>query len=339
MASDLQAAQQPVGPTLGELRLPLSFAVGAAIAGYPAGAVVSRWRLQYAPRGSQQTSFIGLFKRTQKQEGWAGLYKCRLSFLHLSDISKNLTSVLLGSALVLAQSAATVIPFGIYGFIIQPYLPAGFLAYFATKPIFSSLPATIVASLVALPFEVASARMFASTRSFSIWTPLQNIQALFTRSERKRPLKNLYTLSRLATVILPAVSATIAMAGIAKIASTYPKEQRWLVNAVGRIALSLLAVPFDLLALRLSMQSDHATITNEKEVQIAEEASVVIRKEPYRNLWDCVTRVIQEEGWSTLWRGWPVDVGTVVMICWIGRYTDAIDVSVSQAMSGESVVV
>jgi hypothetical protein len=75
MAAINDDSQKAIQVALGDLKLPLGLSVAAAIAGYPAYTVIQRWRIQHAPRGTRQTSFVELFKSVKEKEGWAGLYK------------------------------------------------------------------------------------------------------------------------------------------------------------------------------------------------------------------------------------------------------------------------
>ena len=181
----------------------------------------------------------------------------------------------------------------------------------------------------------------ASSRPFSAFSPLANIQRLFTPAERNQPLRHLYTPARILAQVIPAFVSGIVTLAITKAALSYPVEQRWVVKLVGQIAASLLvAVPFDVLALRLNAQRRDETSTSipDKANEADAETSVSVRKESYAGLWETLQTIVREEGWSALWRGWPADILMIVVSNWVGNYSDDLQEVVDQSLSGNAVV-
>lgn len=184
------------------------------------------------------------------------------------------------------------------------------------------LAGTIVLALTYLPFEIASARLFASFRPFPTFSAQSNIKALFSPAERSHPFKTLYTPSRLLVSLVPSVVAVFAGEPIVNLALRFPTGQRRLVRAAAEVAITLLVyVPGNVLALRLNVQRETAG----KAIDVAQETSVTLREAPYADLQDCVQKTVEEEGWSTLWRAWPIDVGMVLLLNWMGKHNDALE--------------
>lgn len=222
----------------------------------------------------------------------------------------------------------------IYQLGIAPYLlPNGFVASFKARPALAALAAGAALNLVTLPLQVANARLLASSSHFPASSPLANIRALFTRAERNNPLKTLFTPSNVAVILLPEIVSGLGILGLTRLVSSSPIKQRWLVKTVGQMALSLLiAVPFDVLSLRLFARPAQAAGIDEKSLQSFRETSVELRPQQYTGLADCAEKTVQEEGWGTLFRAWYADVGLVLALAYAGQYTDLLETATSEVI-------
>ncbi|EIM83099.1 mitochondrial carrier [Stereum hirsutum FP-91666 SS1] len=290
----------------------------------PLNGTLVRLRANYNPKGLQLdeedgvqphtgpvvTSFFVMMARVKRLEGWSGLFKGMMPTL-LSN-----TVLTLFGALFLDASPSNPRNHGVYN---AP-----------STGIIGTLVYSIFLMLVSLPAVIITYRAITTPHRLPWFNPVQSLHILLTPTERRKPwilyltpgllaaevLHITYVVIGLRTfriLLLPALSdpetATPDQISIPK-----------LVIYLSVVVLSTIVLcPLEVIATRLSVQRNHASAEYNSVAQEidgdaedvadyagAEEDVIGLRSEmdPYLGLVDCGKRIVIEEGWRALYRGW-----------------------------------
>ncbi|KNZ81337.1 hypothetical protein J132_02027 [Termitomyces sp. J132] len=301
------------GPTLPLLILDAagSFAITIPLVG-----VLVRYRAHYSPKAVQLESedgvqleartgpvidgYFSTLKRVYKFEGWAGFYK--------GAVPELLTGGLL---LVLL----TIVPILLYG-TDSP----------GTWPDKAKLEALGCATLlISLPITVLTYRIIVTPHKLS-WLGLrQSLCTVLTPTERTRPWMLYQTPGLLVAQLLNAVVTPSLMVFQRFVLPDIPRSRgeidfRFILQFSVYVILIILetsiVVPLQIISTRLALQRNHASQTHSQDgtngiesvlpVYSAEEDVIGLRDEndPYTSFFDCLKRMISEEGVATLFRAW-----------------------------------
>ncbi|KAG7440037.1 mitochondrial carrier [Guyanagaster necrorhizus] len=301
------------------LALTLSLAVSLAII-VPLTGVLVRFRANYNPKGLQLDpeggaqphtgpivkSYFGMMKRVYQIEGWPGLYKGLMPTF-------------------LSTSVVTVL---IVVFMDTP-LPRHGTYHAPQTGVLGTLVYSIGMMLIALPTAIVTYRAITTPHKLPYLNAAKSLRILLTPTERRRPWIIYLTPGLLAAEVSHVAIVVLALGPLRRLLlPPLPESNSHLpdVSPV-RLAVYLLVVlvaaalltPLEVMATRLAIQRNHASseynsISQEvdgdaedvEEFSGAEEDVIGLRSEgdPYIGLADCAKRIINEEGWSALYRAW-----------------------------------
>lgn len=171
----------------------------------------------------------------------------------------------------------------------------------------------VVTTLVTLPFEILAVRTLATPHLLPITTPMSNLRLLLTSDERSHPFRSLWTPSRFIASFIPTVLSPLSAVFLLPQFLKLGEQNGLIAYLVSQIAIAgLIRTPLAVLAARLNAQRSGGTgaaIVHQKGEESAEVEGVVqVRPTPYRNILDAAKTMVAEEGWYSLWRGWPLEV-------------------------------
>ncbi|GLB37464.1 putative mitochondrial carrier (TC 2.A.29) family protein [Lyophyllum shimeji] len=285
----------------------------------PLTGVLVRFRANYNPKalrldpeGGAQAhtgpvihSYFGMMARVYKLEGWAGLYK-------------GLMPTLLSTVIVTL--------------FILIFLDAPRTRHGAYRPpeagILGTLAYSVGMMLISLPTAILTYRSITTPHKLPYLRLMHSLRILLTPTERRRPWILYLTpgllpaevlhiaivvlgLGPLRRLLVPELSAK-SEKGIADI--SIAKFSTYLIIV---ILSSAVLTPLEVIATRLAIQRNHASaeynsvsqeVEGDAEETVeysgAEEDVIGLRNEadPYLGLVDCAKRIINEEGWMSLYR-------------------------------------
>ncbi|KIJ61321.1 hypothetical protein HYDPIDRAFT_42724 [Hydnomerulius pinastri MD-312] len=297
-----------------------SLAVSLAIFVPLTGALV-RFRAHYNPKGLQLdtegdvqphtgpvvTSFFAMLKRVYRIEVWPGLYK----------------------GLMPSLVSTTIVTLFLIIFLSESNLRHGRYSTPSTG-VLGMLSYSIFAMLISLPQTIITDRAITTPHKLPYFDPIYSLRILLTPTERGRPWILYLTpgllaaqVSHIAYVVLGL--RTVRQFLLPELANpglpdrsdiSMVKLAIFFVLALGS---TVVLAPLEVIAIRLAIQRNHAapefnSISQEEEGD-AEEATeyagvdedvigLRTEREPYIGLVDCAKRIIDEEGWSALYRAW-----------------------------------
>ncbi|KAF8630625.1 hypothetical protein AX15_002777 [Amanita polypyramis BW_CC] len=295
-----------------------SLALTIALA-VPLTGVLVRYRANYNPKGLQLDaeggaqpytgpivrSYFTMLARVYRIEGIQGLYK-GLMPTALSTIFVSSIILLLVDAPKLRHGTYKAPDVGIMGTL-----------FYTTGMMLTSLPTVIL-----------SYRAITTPHRLSYFNLMQSLRVLLTPTERRRPWILYLTPGLLSAEVLHIGIVVLVLGPLRRLllpALTNPavsvSEISMLNVAIYTvvITLSTLALaPLEVIATRLAIQRNHASaeynsvsqeIEGDAEDALeygGEEDVIGLRNEadPYLGLVDCAKRIIDEEGWSALYRAW-----------------------------------
>ncbi|KAI0250369.1 mitochondrial carrier [Lactifluus subvellereus] len=287
------------------------------------GALV-RLRANYNPKGLQLdpedgvqphtgpviTSFFVMLSRARSLEGWAGLMKGTMPTL-LSNAALSLFS-----AIFLHASISSPRNHGVYN---AP----------ATR-MWGTLLYSIFLMLVSLPAIIITYRSITTPYRLPYFRPFYSLRILLTPTERRKPWILYLTPGLLSAELLHILYVVIGLRALRHILlpslsqvddDSQPKDlspRSFMVYlAIALFSTSILC-PLEVISTRLAVQRNHESAefnsVVQEEVGDAEdlpeyspdEDVIGLRNamDPYLGLKDCAKRIIDEEGWRTLYRGW-----------------------------------
>jgi len=297
-------------PTLG-----LSLAIIVPLTG-----VLVRFRANYNPKGLQLDpedgpqahtgpvihSYFAMMKRVHRIEGWAGLYKGLMPTL-------------------LSTSVVTVF---ILLFLDAPRGRHG--AYRAPEAgILGTLFYSVAMMLISLPTAIITYRAITTPHKLGSFEFMKSLRILLTPTERRRPWIIYLTPGLLAAEVSHIALVVLGLGPLRRLLvpalSSRRDEDLGDISAVKFavyltfvIAATGILTPLEVIATRLAIQRNHADAEDnsvlqevdadgEDEEYIGNEEDVIgLRNErdPYLGLVDCANRIIDEEGWMSLYRAW-----------------------------------
>ncbi|KAH9839531.1 mitochondrial carrier [Rhodofomes roseus] len=284
------------------------------------GALV-RLRANYNPRGLQLdaegniephtgpvvTSFIGMLRRVKRIEGWAGLYKGLMPTLLFS--------------LVLTIFAVTVLDANSpsrAGRVDPP-----------TAGVLGTLMYSLLSMLVSLPSAIITYRSITTPYKLPYFRPLYSLRILLTPTERKRPWVLYSTPGLLTAEMLHVAYTALLLSGLRSLLLPRPSSEdntfstfRFGFYLLAEILSTAIICPLEVIITKLAIQRNHAApeynsveqeveddgLDGEEYTEYAgtEEDVIGLRheKDPYLGFVDCAKRIIEEEGWTALYRAW-----------------------------------
>ncbi|KAI0288535.1 mitochondrial carrier [Russula brevipes] len=286
------------------------------------GALV-RLRANYNPKGLQLdpeegvqphtgpvvTSFFVMLSRVRQLEGWGGLMKGMMPTL-LSNAVLSLFS-----AIVLDASLSSPRNHGAYN---SP-----------TSRVWGILLYSIFLMLVSLPAIIVTYRSMITPYRLPYFRPIHSLRVLLTPTELRKPWIIYLTPGLLASELLHISYVVIGLRALRhmllpSLSQSDESQPRDLSprSLIVYLAIALFSTailcPLEVISTRLAVQRNHESAefnsVAQEEVGDAEDlpeyspAEDVIGlrndKDPYLGLLDCTKRIIDEEGWRALYRGW-----------------------------------
>ncbi|EMD37377.1 hypothetical protein CERSUDRAFT_114050 [Gelatoporia subvermispora B] len=286
------------------------------------GAVV-RLRANYNPKGLQLdpegnvephtgpivTSFFGMLRRVKRLEGWAGLYKGLMPTL--------LATAFLSVFAVMALDATNP---SIHGRVDLP----------TTSPLESMLYG-LVYLIVSLPAIIITDRAITTPYKLPSFSPIKALRVLLTPTERRKPWILYATPGLFVAEVLHIVYVAFILGTLRIWLVPAPGEDQSRFETFHPVKFSIFIIiqtlsvtimcPLEVMSTKLAIQRNHAvpeynSVEQEAEDAITDYADLeeyspdeeVIglrsEKDPYLGFIDCFKRIVDEEGWKTLYRAW-----------------------------------
>ncbi|KAI0675211.1 mitochondrial carrier [Trametes maxima] len=298
------------------ITLSLSLAVSLAITVPLTGALV-RLRANYNPKALQLdpegnvnvhtgpivTSFFGMLRRVYNIEGFAGLYKGLMPTALATIVMTGFAVGALDSRGLASHTRIDTIDTGVLGV----------------------LASGIFGMLVALPAAILTYRSIVTPYKLSYFSLMHSLRILLTPTERRRPWTLYLTPGLLAAELLQVLYALVVLRSFRNLLLSNNFTPFKFGIYVGIEMLSvIITCPLEVMVTKLAIQRNHATAeynSVEQEVEDdaieaheyseysnQEEDVIGLRheKDPYLGFVDCFKRIIDEEGWQTLYRAWWV---------------------------------
>ncbi|KAI0704995.1 mitochondrial carrier [Cerioporus squamosus] len=250
------------------------------------------------------TSFFGMLRRVYRIEGWAGLYKGLMP----TGIA---TLVMTGFAIAALDSKRLAS----HGRIDPP--DVGILA---------TLVYGIFGMLVALPAAIITYRSIVTPYRLPWFRPLYSLRILLTPTERRKPWV-LYLTPGLLTAQVLHISYTVVILRSLRtllLAGDSFSSVKFGIYVLIEMLSTVIICPLEVMTTKLAIQRNHsASEYNSVEQEVEDDAieapeyaeysgqeedviGLRHEKDPYLGFVDCAKRIIDEEGWQTLYRAWWV---------------------------------
>ncbi|KAI0300996.1 mitochondrial carrier [Multifurca ochricompacta] len=255
------------------------------------------------------TSFFVMLSRVRTLEGWAGLMKGTMPTL----LSNAVLAIF--SSMFLDMSLSNPRNHGVYN---AP-----------TTKMWGTLLYSIFLMLVSLPAIIITYRSVITPCRLPYFRPFYSLRVLLTPTERRKPWI-LYLTPGLLTAELLHISCVviglralrhILLPSLFQIDDQQPKDlsPRSLIIYLAISLLStIILCPLEVISTRLAVQRNHESaefnsvvqeeVGDSEDVQeySPDEDVIGLRNDmdPYLGLADCAKRIIDEEGWRALYRGW-----------------------------------
>ncbi|KAA1473905.1 mitochondrial carrier [Dentipellis sp. KUC8613] len=290
----------------------------------PLNGTLVRLRANYNPKGLQLdpedgvqphtgpvvTSFFAMMGRVRRLEGFAGLFKGLMPTLLWN------VTLMMFSVLFLNASLASPRNHGVYNAPATGLLGTLFYSLFLT--------------LISLPAVIITYRSITTPHRLPYFKPFYSLRILLTPTERKKPWILYLTPGLLAAEILHIAYVVLGLRTLRHLllpslsGPDQPRPQdvsttRLIIYFIVVLISTAILCPLEVISTRLSVQRNHASpgfnsVSQEEEGDSeetaeysgAEEDVIGLRSEmdPYLGLKDCFTRIVTEEGWRALYRGW-----------------------------------
>ncbi|KAI9507435.1 mitochondrial carrier [Russula earlei] len=286
------------------------------------GALV-RLRANYNPKGLQLdpedgvqphtgpviTSFFVMLSRARRLEGWSGLYKGLMPTLLLSLVLAFFSALFLDASLSGQRNHGAYSP--------------------PTSGIWSTLIYSIFLMLVSLPALIVTYRSITTPYRLPYLGPFYSLRVLLTPTELRKPWVLYLTPGLLAAEILYICYVVIGLRALRGLLlpslsqsdDSQPRDfspRSFIIYLAISLFSTVILCPLEVISTRLAVQRNHDSAefnsVAQEEVGDAEDlpeyspAEDVIglrnEKDPYLGLVDCAKRIIDEEGWRALYRGW-----------------------------------
>ncbi|KAL5485429.1 hypothetical protein ACEPAI_8071 [Sanghuangporus weigelae] len=291
-----------------------SFALSFLVA-VPLFGTLVRFRANYTPKGLQLdgeggvqphtgpvvNSYFAMFMRVKRLEGWSGLYK---------GFMPTLISSLFIVAFITVLPGTPVAHTG------------GHKKYSApVEGIWNRLAYSLFMMIFSLPVTVITNRAITTPYKLPWLNAPYSLRILLTASERRRPWLLYLTPGLMVSEVLRVLYIILIMDPLRLL--LLPTDAKLLLARLSAylglaFVSTIIICPLEVISTRLSIQRNHATssftpVAQEEEsvmtdavYSAAEEDVIGLRNEddPYLGCIDCEKRLVNEEGYSTLFRAW-----------------------------------
>ncbi|KAI0267145.1 mitochondrial carrier [Gloeopeniophorella convolvens] len=291
----------------------------------PLTGTLVRLRANYNPKGLQLdpedgvqphtgpviNSFFSMFARVRRLEGWPGLMKGMMPTLIANVVLS------LYSAIALDASLSDPRNHGVYN---AP-----------TTSIGGTLSYSIFLMLVSLPAVIITYRTITTPYRLPYFRPFYSLRVLLTPTERRKPWILYLTPGLLIAELLHIFYVVIGLRVVRHLllpSLSNPDDSMVKDISVSRLIVYLaialfstaILCPLEVISTRLAVQRNHQSpefnSVAQEEVGDAEDSIgyssdedvIGLRSDmdPYLGFVDCAKRIIDEEGWPTLYRGWGI---------------------------------
>ncbi|KAL5495988.1 hypothetical protein ACEPAH_3117 [Sanghuangporus vaninii] len=284
------------------------------LATFPFFSTIVKYRSNYSPKrieldqeGNRShpvagvNSYFAMMKRVKQLEGQAGFYK--------GIVPCSLLLAFLRSIPVLIRAGIIVI---------------------RKRDLWHSLAIALFSEIVVLPIRVITFRAMTTPYRLPWYNPIFSLRTLLSVTERKHPWLLFLTPGLLVSVVLSIVHGTLVMSLLKTlsfpVATRYPLARssptQLGIYLIASIVSVLISCPLSVVQVRLSIQRNHPPrdyeiIEREGQAESsgvvysgAEEDVVSLRSEgdPYKGFFDCIRRIVNEEGYSRLLCAWWFDL-------------------------------
>ncbi|KAI9455327.1 mitochondrial carrier [Lactarius psammicola] len=306
------------------------------------GALV-RLRANYNPKGLQLdpedgvqphtgpviTSFFLMLSRVRRLEGWAGLMK-GMSTLTVRAIYR------LGSDFSSTRPVPTLLSNAVLSLFSAIFLDASLSSprnhgiYNSPAPkIWGTLLYSIFLMLVSLPAIIITYRSIITPYQLPYFRPLHSLRVLLTPTERRKPWILYLTPGLLVAELLHITYVVIGLRvlrhlllpSLSHVDDSVPPDlsprSLTIYLAISLFSTAILC-PLEVISTRLAVQRNHESAefnsvaqeevgdTEDLPEYSPDEDVIGLRNDtdPYLGLRDCAKRIVDEEGWRALYRGW-----------------------------------
>ncbi|KAI0663600.1 mitochondrial carrier [Cubamyces menziesii] len=304
--------------SLGELvvlGLTLTFSLSASLLiTIPLSGALIRLRANYNPKALQLdpegdvhvhtgpivTSFFGMLRRVYRIEGFAGLYK---------GLMPNAIATIVMTVFAVAALDSR----GLATHTRLDTIDTGFLGAIAS---------TVLGMLISLPAAILTYRSIVTPYKLPYFGLMYSLRILLTPTERRRPWILYLTPGLLVTELMRLLYAMVVLRSLRILLLKDFTPFKFGIYLGFEMLSVALTCPLEVMATKLAIQRNHATAeynSVEQEVEDdaidaheyaeynGEEEDVIglrHEKDPYLGFVDCFKRIVDEEGWQTLYRGW-----------------------------------
>ncbi|KAF9566722.1 hypothetical protein CPC08DRAFT_740510 [Agrocybe pediades] len=299
----------------------LLLAMGVSLAVFvPLTGVLVRFRANYNPKGLQLDpeggtdlytgpivkSYFGMLQRVYQLEGWPGLYK---------GLMPTAISTLFISLIVL--------------FTMDTDKPRHGSYRAPEVGILGTMIYSVIMMIISLPTAILTYRSITTPYKLSYFNAMASLRILLTPTELRRPWILYLTPGLMAAEVLHIAIVTLFLGPLRRVLLPALSEPgliptgsstfKLIVYCVILLISVLALTPLEVIATRLAIQRNHASpefnsvaqeVDGDSEDAVlygnGEEEVIGLRHEgdPYHGLVDCAQRIINEEGWMTLYRAW-----------------------------------
>ncbi|KAI8993111.1 mitochondrial carrier [Trametes punicea] len=259
--------------------------------------------------GPMVTSFFGMLRRVYRIEGWAGLYKGLMPTALATIVLTMFAVAALDSRGLASHNRIDVIDAGVFGAIFY----------------------SIFGMLIALPATILTYRSIVTPYKLPYFGAVYSLRILLTPTERRRPWILYLTPGLLTSEILRILYRMLVLRTLRILLLKDFTAFKFGIYLAVEILSVAITCPLDVMTTKLAIQRNHATAEYNSVEQEVEDDAVEVHeyaeysnqeedviglrheKDPYLGFVDCFKRIVDEEGWQTLYRAWWVTVlGAIV---------------------------
>ncbi|KAJ4467938.1 mitochondrial carrier domain-containing protein [Lentinula edodes] len=291
--------------------LAVSFAIFVPLTG-----VLVRFRAQYNPRGLQLDvdgtpqphtgpvirSYFAMMKRVYRIEGWAGLYK---------GLMPTLLSTLFVTGVILT-------------FMDTPS-PSHGRYHAPNTSLLGTLFYSIIMMLISLPTSIITYRYAKFVSECGLGLIDISFRAILTPTERRKPWILYLTPGLLASEVLHIVIVVVGLGPLRRLLLPKPELGSYPDYSLTKLGIYIVVVlittavlsPLEVMSIRLAIQRNHASAEynsvsqeiegdaeDNTEFSGNEEDVITFVRLCYLGLVDCAKRMVDEEGFSSMYRAW-----------------------------------
>ncbi|KAI5121563.1 hypothetical protein M0805_000744 [Coniferiporia weirii] len=310
--------------------------VASFLIAVPLAGTLVRFRANYTPKGLQLdgeggvqphtgpvvNSYFAMFKRIKRLEGWSGLYK---------GFMPGFISTIVIMAFV------AVLPGAFLG------RTSGHNKYTApVAGVWNRLFYSLFMMAISLPVTIITNRSITTPFKLPWFKGVYSLRILLTTTERKRPWTIFLTPGLLASEALRVAYIILFMdpLRLAILPPASPTEANpFTRHSVARLSLYLglafismiIIAPIEVVSTRLSIQRNHdysafSAVGQDEDANVndvvysaSDEDVIGLRPDddPYTGFLDCVKRIIDEEGYKTLFRAWWLVLIPLILVAFM----------------------